>query len=68
MDASTFVGNHDGIKTGYTEDVRLAALLLPLGRIHGPRDRISQIDPTRLYEQYSIVWAFIQRLEEEAVH
>jgi hypothetical protein len=31
MDARTFVRNHDGIKTGYTEDVRTADDIQTLG-------------------------------------
>jgi hypothetical protein len=35
-------------------------LLLPLGRLHGPRDRASNVDPTRLYEAYRVVWELVR--------
>ncbi len=38
-------------------------VLLPLGRIHGPRDRASRIDPRRLWEQYSIIVRMLEDFE-----
>ncbi len=45
---------------------RLGGGLLPMGRLHGPRDRRSRVDPLRLFEQYAIVEALIDRLEAGA--
>jgi hypothetical protein len=38
-------------------------LMLPLGRLHGPRDRISRVDPARLYEQYAIALRMLEDVE-----
>ena len=35
-------------------DYVAATILLPLGRLHGPRDRASQVDLERLFQQYAI--------------
>jgi hypothetical protein len=44
-----------------------STVMLPIGRLHGFRDRASRVDPRRLYEQYAIVRALIERLEAEAI-
>lgn len=41
-------------------------VLLPLGRLHGPRDRASQVDLERLYQQYAILREVVAELEAEA--
>ncbi len=38
-------------------------VLLPLGRLHGPRDRLARIDAVRLWEQYAIALELIRDLE-----
>jgi hypothetical protein len=50
-----------------SSDLIGATVMLPIGRLHGFRDRASRIDPRRLYEQYAIVRALIERLEAEAI-
>lgn len=36
-------------------DVVAGLIALPIGTIHGPRDRVGRVDAWRLYEQYEIV-------------
>lgn len=36
-------------------DYVASSTLLPVGLLHGPRDRASKVDPARLYEQYAII-------------
>jgi hypothetical protein len=69
---SWFTGSHEAPVLFFSAcdlvgaaDLLGGLLLLPLGRIHGPRDRLSEIDPTRLWEQYAIALRVIQDLEEE---
>lgn len=45
------------------DDILAGLFLLPIGRIHGPRDRAARVDLERLYEQYAIVMEFLQRLD-----
>ena len=37
--------------------------LLPIGRLHGPRDRISKVDPVRLWQQYAIAWEMLRTID-----
>jgi hypothetical protein len=39
-------------------------VLLPVGRLHGPRDRSANISVTRLYEQFAIAWELLKTLDE----
>lgn len=44
---------------------RLASIvLLPTGRLHGPRDRGAAVDPVRLREQYVVVRELLSLLDE----
>ena len=40
-------------------------LYLPLGRLHGPRDRASRIDPTRLHDQYRLLLELVKALDAD---
>ncbi len=40
-----------------------ATILLPLGRLHGPRDHAGQVDLERLYQQYAIVRELLAEVE-----
>jgi hypothetical protein len=37
---------------------------LPIGRLHGPRDRLARVDEGRLYEAYAITLRLIEQLEQ----
>ena len=47
-------------------DYLAALVLLPFGRVHGPRDRALQVDVRRLYEIFAIVRAFVETLRSDA--
>lgn len=47
-------------------DYIAGTILLPVGRLHGPRDTARRIDMQRLYEQYAIVHRILERLEDAA--
>ncbi|MFQ5667152.1 MAG: hypothetical protein ACE5I7_12055 [Candidatus Binatia bacterium] len=43
-----------------------SALLLPIGRLHGVRDRTGRVSPTRLYEQFKVLRQLLERLDAAA--
>jgi hypothetical protein len=44
-------------------DILSGLVLLPLGRLHGPRDHVTAVDTARLYQQYAITLRMIEDLE-----
>lgn len=68
---SWFTGSHSapvlffcGCELLGASDYVAALATLPVGRIHGPRDRASGVDPRRLYEQYAIGSRFLTEIGE----
>ena len=49
-----------------TSDWAAALLILPVGRIHGPRDRRNQVDLERLHAQYALLRTLIETSGELA--
>jgi hypothetical protein len=47
-------------------DYLAGTILLPVGRLHGPRDTAKRVHIQRLYDQYAIVLRILQRLEADA--
>jgi hypothetical protein len=47
-------------------DVVAGTILLPVGQIHGPRDRRSRVSVERLYEQFAIILQLLETKDREA--
>ncbi len=65
---SWFVGSHRARVLVFSSchaidwsDLVSGQLLIPLGRLHGPRDHLGQIDPVRLWEQFELLRQFLLR-------
>ncbi|MBI4662705.1 MAG: M28 family peptidase [Verrucomicrobia bacterium] len=59
---SWFTSSHTGTVVNFSacdlaspSQLLSTAVLIPFGRIHGPRDRSNRINPRRLYEAYAII-------------
>lgn len=44
-------------------DFVAGSILIPVGRLHGPRDRASSIDVVKLHEQFTLLRALLLRLD-----
>lgn len=71
--ASWFTGRHEGDVLFYSTcdaldagDVVGSLLLVPTGRLHGPRDHAGRVDPQRLWEGYAAVRALVEQIEAGA--
>ncbi len=47
-------------------DLVAGTILLPVGQIHGPRDRRSRVSVERLYEQFSIILGLLEAKDRGA--
>ena len=53
-------------RQGSIWDYVSASVALPVGNLHGPRDRVERVSPARLYEQFAIALELLRERDEQA--